>query len=374
MVDQQTDPVCLYERSGTIRYANFAYAELFDLTPAEMEGVYLSDLAPESGWDEAESNLLRNAALRLGESAVHEFELVGVDDTPIWFEWRDEPVQVPNSDEQLILGIGRNTTDRHLDAQSMFDLNRQLEASNRDLADFAAIASHDLREPLRKISSFGSRLEQSAAAELSPRNIDYVRRMVSASDRMQRLIDGLLTLSRVTTQGRDFEKVELGDVVATAISDLELAIADADATVRCGSLPSIQGDSAQLGELFQNLIANAVKFRREGVAPVVSIDETHIGRGQSGRGQSGSGQSSRGDSGATNTVSVSVVDNGIGFDPTKATMIFGTFARLHGRSEYEGSGIGLSVCKRIAERHGGTISAMSAPGEGTTFVVTLPRS
>lgn len=227
---------------------------------------------------------------------------------------------------------------------------KDLERSNAELDQFASIASHDLQEPLRKVQMFSQRVSESEADGLSEKGRDYLRRSSEAAGRMQLLIEDLLSFSRVATQGRPFVSTDLGEMVREVASDLEGTITAAGARVEIGELPSVVVDEPQIRQLFQNLISNAIKFRRSDVPP-----EVHIDGGVDGR-----------------YAEVRVRDNGIGFDSRYASRIFRVFERLHGRGEYEGTGIGLALCRKIAERHGGTITAESIPGEGSTFTVTLP--
>ncbi len=236
----------------------------------------------------------------------------------------------------------------------------KLEASNRELQDFASVASHDLQEPLRKIQAFGTRLSSRYGASLGPDGQDYIQRMQKASARMQTLINDLLVLSRVATKAQPFTEVDLKDIVGEVLSDLEARIADTGARVCVGALPRIEADPTQMRQLLQNLLANALKFRRKDVPPQIEIagwlggplgEEDPAGRG---------------------TATITITDNGIGFDEKYLEKIFTVFQRLHGRGEFEGTGIGLAVCRRIVERHGGTVTARSRPGEGSTFIVQLP--
>ena len=187
--------------------------------------------------------------------------------------------------------------------------------------------------------------------------------MQSAVTRMQSLIEGLLTYSRVTTQAQPFVAVDLGTVLREVLSDLDARIEQLAGTVEVDPLPIVSADPLQMRQLFQNLIGNALKFHREDVPPVVRI---------SVEGPGGPWQSADPGESAAEVCRIYVQDNGIGFDERYADQIFGVFQRLHGRSEYEGSGIGLSVCRKIAERHGGSITARSTPGQGSLFVITLP--
>jgi light-regulated signal transduction histidine kinase (bacteriophytochrome) len=229
----------------------------------------------------------------------------------------------------------------------------ELERSNRELQDFASVASHDLQEPLRKVRAFGDRLSAKYGAELTDQGRDYLERMQDAAARMQTLINDLLTFSRVTTRAHPFVPVDLNTLVSQVLADLEVRIQQSKATVEVDELPTIDGDQLQLRQLFQNLVSNALKFQPPDVAPVVRVYAEDVDDG---------------------SVRLCVQDNGIGFDEKYLDRIFTIFQRLHGRVEYEGTGIGLAVCRKIVDRHGGSISARSAPGQGATFLVTLPRS
>lgn len=237
----------------------------------------------------------------------------------------------------------------------------ELERSNGELEKFAYVASHDLQEPLRKIQAFGDRLKNKCRDQLSDSGKEYVDRMLSAAGRMRRLIDDLLTFSRVTTQKRPFSRLDLDKLVREVVSDLDVRIGQAGGTVRVGPLPGLDADPSQMRQLFQNLIANAVKFHRPGVPPVVEVwsEPAEL-------------PSDVTDGDPRPGFRLSVRDNGIGFDEKYRERIFDVFQRLHGRDEYEGTGVGLAICRKIAERHGGSITAHSREGEGATFVVFLP--
>lgn len=229
-------------------------------------------------------------------------------------------------------------------------LNEDLKRSNKDLKDFAVIASHDLQEPLRKIRAFGDRLNETLKEVQLPGNSrDYLQRMLAATERMQRLVTDLLAVSRLSTEVVPAEKVDLNRLVHEILSDLDACVTER-ARFEIYSLPAIEGHECQLRQVFQNLILNSLKFKRKEVDPVIRIVGAR----------------------ANSSVRITYSDNGIGFEPQYAEKIFGFFQRLHARNVYEGSGVGLAVCRRIVERHGGDISAMGALGEGATFFIDLP--
>jgi PAS domain S-box-containing protein len=233
-------------------------------------------------------------------------------------------------------------------------LNETMQAlrkSNRELEEFAYVASHDLQEPLRKVQMFGDMLTSQYQAALGDEGRDYLQRMQNAGRRMQTLITDLLAYSRVTTKGQPLVPVSLAEVAQQALLDLECRLRDTNGKVELGEMPEVQGDPLQLRQLLQNLISNGLKYHKKGEPPVVRVWAEPIP--DEGRWL------------------LHVADNGIGFDEKYLSRIFAPFQRLHGRGEYEGTGMGLAICRRIVERHGGSITARSAPGQGATFLVTL---
>jgi len=231
----------------------------------------------------------------------------------------------------------------------------QLERSNRELQDFAYVASHDLQEPLRKIVVFGERLKEKCSETLVDESRDYLDRMQKAAMRMQTLINDLLTFSRVTSKARPFAPVSLATVAQEVVGDLEARIEQVQGRVDIGTLPVIDAEELQMRQVLQNLIGNALKFRRPEVPPVVTVAARKFT-----------------DESGSEMCELTVCDNGIGFEEKYLDRIFNVFQRLHSRAEFEGNGMGLAIVKKIALYHGGDITAKSQPGIGTTFILTLP--
>ncbi len=227
-----------------------------------------------------------------------------------------------------------------------------LRRSNEELQRFAYVASHDLQEPLRSIISFSQLLERRYQGRLDADADEYIAFIVEGGNRMQRLIEDLLQLSRVETKARPLAPTDAGEVVADALRLMETSIREAGATVTVGPLPTVMADAAQLAQVFTNLVGNALKYRRPDVPPEVGIAAERAGR----------------------FWRFAVADNGIGIEAEYFDRIFVIFQRLHTREEYEGTGIGLAVVRKIVERHGGRIQVESAPGEGSTFFFTLPAA
>ena len=237
----------------------------------------------------------------------------------------------------------------------------ELERSNRELADFAYVASHDLQEPLRKIQAFGDRLAEQAGPALDDTTRDYLARMQGAAARMSALIQGLLAYSRVGTRPAPFAPVDLRAAALEAESDLAVRLQSSGGRVQVGDLPTVEADERMMRQLLLNLVGNAVKFHRPGVPPVVHVHGRLLDDGEAPP-----------TDGVEAWAEVVVRDNGIGFEARHAERIFVPFQRLHGRGEYDGTGMGLAICRRIAERHGGTLAARGDPGAGSTFTVRLP--
>lgn len=250
-----------------------------------------------------------------------------------------------------LMGISEDITDKKR-AEEELRNTEVLKQSNLELEQFAYVASHDLQEPLRKVTAFGDLLKAECHAELGEKGRDYVGRMQKAVVRMQELIEALLAYSRVSREKPQFTEVDLNTVLREVMGDLELAISRTRAQVTAEPLPTVRADRHRMRQLFQNLLSNAIKFCNKGETPVVHIrpvPASHV-----------------------DYAAIEVVDQGIGFNAKYADRIFQPFERLHGREDYEGTGVGLAICQRIVLRHGGTIRAESLPGKGARFSVELP--
>ncbi len=276
---------------------------------------------------------------------VHTIKSEGED---LWLDCRFTPFY-SNGEPQLLLSIDDITIAKQAELNLHIYADK-LEQSNRDLQEFAYIASHDLQEPLRKVLAFGDRLASKYSDVMDDTGRDYLKRMRDASQRMQTLINDLLTFSRVSTRAQPFARVDMEELIYDVVSDLENQLDRTHGRVEISSLPTIEADPTQMHQLLQNLVNNALKFHQAGLPPLVQISSKRAGR----------------------TCQIIVKDNGIGFDEQYLDRIFKPFQRLHSRQEYEGSGMGLAICRRIVERHAGEITAQSIEGVGSTFVVTLP--
>ncbi|MCG8470187.1 MAG: ATP-binding protein [Gemmatimonadetes bacterium] len=335
--------------AGNFVFWNDSLAEMLGYPPERLSG-----LNYRSYTREGQSGIVFETfgeVYRTGKSCqVFGWEIVRADGTRRFAEASAGPVHDHDGEIVGFRGIVRDVSARRATEERLETKSRELARSNEELRQFAYVASHDLQEPLRMVAGYTQLLARRYEGQLDEEADLFIRYAVEGVDRMQQLIRDLLDYSRVQTHGKRFERVDLGASVQWALSNLEGAIADADAAVTIDELPTIIGDATQMGQLFQNLLANAIKFR--GDRPL----EIHVGVQQ----RPGEWQ-------------ISVRDNGIGIDPEYRTRVFEIFQRLHAPDEHEGTGIGLAICKRIVERHGGEIWVEAGPVQGATFAFTLPH-
>lgn len=242
---------------------------------------------------------------------------------------------------------------------------KELDRTNRELEEFAYIASHDLQEPLRKITSFSERLREKLPSNLEPEVLFYLNRMIAATENMRTLIDNLLEFSRTSRISEPFVTVDLNQTIASVLSDLELKIDETGAVIDTDRLPVLEGIPMQLRQMFTNLLTNAFKFRKKDHKPHITISCRQLTDVEK---DEYSLQPQR------RWYRMSVQDEGIGFEQEFSEKIFKIFQRLHGKAEYPGSGIGLAICKKIVENHRGIIFARSQPGQGAEFVIIVPEN
>jgi len=240
----------------------------------------------------------------------------------------------------------------------------KLEAANKDLDSFAFIASHDLQEPLRKIQTFISRIEKTEMDNLSGTGMEYFLKMKRSADQMRSFIDNLLMYSKTNTADQVFEQVDLKEVLENAIQELSLSIEEKKAIINYASLPTLSLLNLQFQQLFVNLIGNSLKYSRKDIVPVIQIGSKMVKSKEVPGIMNGADK---------NYHRITVTDNGIGFDQKYANNIFDLFQRLHEKSEYSGTGIGLAICKKIIQNHNGVITAEGKPGMGSTFNIFLPE-
>jgi PAS domain S-box-containing protein len=345
---------------GEVTYLNPRWSEYTGTPPGRSLGW---------GWVDAIHPQDREASVRLWKEALEthrpaEFEhriRRGSDGSYRWHLVRGLPLLDDRGAVTQWIGTCTDIDDQRRQSELLerlvWEQTSELRRSNFDLEQFAAVASHDLQEPLRKIQAFSDRLQVKCGPELGDQGKEYLERIVNAVARMRSLINDLLTFSRVTLKGRPFAKVDLQEVGREVVSDLEVAIQQGGGRVELGPMPTIQADPLQMRQLFQNLIGNGLKFHRPDAPPVVRVSAFEVfNKGEA----------------QPIAYELRFADEGIGFEEIYLERIFQVFQRLHGRNEYDGTGMGLAICRKIVERHSGKITATSEPGKGSTFTITLP--
>jgi PAS domain S-box-containing protein len=348
----QDAPVACHEvdRQGVLLCVNQAECDLLGFSAEEMVGRPIWDFMAPEDREKTRTGLLQRIADEQPLVPL-EREYTRRDGSSVITEIHQKRIRDATGRPTGLRTFLLDITQRKRAETTLVEQAAKLARSNAELEQFAYVASHDLQEPLRKIQAFGDRLKTKYEAGLGPEGLDYLTRMQNAAGRMQILIQDLLSLSRVASNSKPFTPVDLGDVVRTVVSDLEMRIQDAGGNVEIGKLPVIFGDRGQMAQLFQNLIGNGLKFRKPNDSPLVRLHAEF----------------------AADMWRIVVEDNGIGFDEKYRDRIFQIFQRLHGRNEYEGTGIGLAICRKIVDRHGGAITASSSPGAGARFIITLPH-
>ncbi len=366
-IDNLPDYIYAKDKQGRFILNNIAHAQdLGACSPLEMKGksdfdFFPPELAAQFYTDEQKIIETGKPVINQEQYKTKPGDKTGIKRWSVSSKvlWRDERGVILGT-----VGVTRDVHEMklaqealHKSQEKLRQFTTQLERSNRELQDFAYVASHDLQEPLRKIVVFGERLKEKNSGNMGPDALDYLDRMQKAAARMQILINDLLTFSRVTTKAQPFAPVNLADVANGVVEDLEGRIELVKGRVEVGALPVIDAEPLQMRQLLQNLIGNALKFRRPEEPPVVKVEAQIIPDPVIPE---------------KKLCRLTISDNCIGFDEKYLDRIFNVFQRLHTRNEYEGTGMGLAIVRKIALYHGGDITAKSKPGVGSTFILTVP--
>lgn len=346
LLDLAHEAILVRDENGTITFWNNGATETYGFTKEEAVGKCIPDLL-QTKFSEPLDRIIE----KVMKEKAWEGELGHVTATgkEIVVESRWALKADEGGKPLCFLEINRDVTDRKSAEQALRSNMARLELINSELQEFAFVASHDLQEPLRKIQTFCDMLKTRHAASLDQAGAGYLDRAINSATRMRQLLDDLLQYSRVATGPEPFKEVELGKIMKESADIFEQQIKETGGRIEIANLPKVEVDESQMIHLFRNLIDNALKFRGD-KSPVIEVFAVCDG----------------------GVCDIAVKDNGIGFEQQYAERIFKPFQRLHGRSEYDGTGMGLAICRKIAERHGGSIRAEGKPGEGATFIVRLP--
>jgi PAS domain S-box-containing protein len=350
IVETIREPLLILDEDLKIISANRNFYKTFKVTPGDTIGCFIYDLGNKQ-WDIPKLRELLEEILP-NKDAFDDFEVAH------YFQEIGHKIMLLNARQiyrkdigvKMILLAIEDITERKQVETRLMGAMADLERSNKDLEQFAYVASHDLQEPLRMVASYTQLLAQHYDGRLDEKAKKFMDYAVDGAVRMQRLINDLLTYSRIGTQGKPLETTDTHTLLGEAISNLATLIAEKRAIITNDDLPTVRADASQLMQVFQNLISNSIKFQGENVPHI------HVSAQEKGR-----------------EWVFAVRDNGIGIEKQYADRVFVIFQRLHTRQEYPGTGIGLAVCKRIVERHGGRIWFESEPGKGSTFFFTLTK-
>ncbi|MFT5366632.1 MAG: PAS domain S-box-containing protein [Candidatus Latescibacterota bacterium] len=344
-------PVGIYETDteGNCLFVNERWCELTGLTPEEAAG---------PGWTRALHSDNQSIVFSAWQKAVskktefvEEYRFQQPSGRVVWISGRAIAIIDENNQPRGYIGTVADITQLKEAEHNIAKQQKELQRSNQELGQFAYIASHDLQEPLRVITNYLQLFERQFDKDLPEGAKGYIHRVINGATRMKTLINDLLSYSRITTQAKPFERVDVAQVIENVKDDLEMAISESNVKISHDPLPTVLGDETQIKQVFQNLINNAIKFRGETIPEIhISVLETKTHH------------------------QFAISDNGIGIDPKFYERIFAIFQRLHTREEYQGTGIGLAICKKIIEHHDGNIWVESAPGQGATFSFTISKN
>lgn len=337
-------------QNGEFLRLNQKYCSILGYPLDELIGKTFQDLTHPEDTDK-DLTLYTNLKNKIIPNYTIEKRYIRKDSSIMWINLTVSIVWTDKDKFDYAIAVVEDISLRKQAEEALKTYAAKLEQSNKDLEQFATIASHDLQAPLRKVIMFSESLKQNEREVLSEEGRNYIERMQRATMRMQELISDLLAFSRINRKGHSFKSVSIASIIDEAIEDLETTIRETDAQIKCiGEFPKIEADEQQVRQIFLNLISNALKFHKEGTPPYVTIEACS----------------------ENNNLRISVTDEGIGFNPQYTEKIFGIFERLEKAEKYPGTGVGLAIVQKIAERHNGKIKACSQPGKGSTFTLYLP--
>ncbi|KYC50953.1 MAG: sensory histidine kinase AtoS [Candidatus Methanofastidiosum methylothiophilum] len=352
LVENANSIIAKFDKEGKILSMNEFGLNFFGYTNEELLGKtwYETILPNVESTGKVLDNLAKSIIENIDQYNVNLNENVKKNGERVWIYWTNKPIKNDNGEIIAFLSIGTDITERTKLEKELKQRTEELERSNKELEEFAYIASHDLQEPLRMITSYVQLLERRYKDKLDQDATDFIGFAVEGSTRMKSLINDLLVYSRVGTKGKEFISTDLNVILKKVLQNLQIAIEENKAGISIEKMPTIMADDVQMIQLFQNLIGNAIKFKGED-PPIISVKYEEQDK----------------------DFVFSISDNGIGIEKEYYNRIFMIFQRLHTRDQYPGTGIGLAVCRKIIERHGGKIWIESEVGKGTTFYFSIPK-
>ncbi|GAA4740512.1 PAS domain-containing sensor histidine kinase [Flavisolibacter ginsenosidimutans] len=360
-IEKMTEGAVTLNQEGLILYANSQFASMVRCSLSDVIGLLFQNFVAAE--NRPRYNQLFEHCWK--EDCKGEVLLIaGKDKTPVQLSLTTLALEEGISLSIILTDLTaqkRAQQQLHENNLKLEESNRALETSNHDLQQFASIASHDLQEPLRKITIFSNLLKERNEA-LSPEAKKYLEKIIESSSRMKTLIIDILNYSKLSANDHTFEQVDLNKIVADIKEDFELLIAEKGAIIRSGELPTLAANKGQIRQVFQNIVSNALKFTKPGINPVIDVKAKRIGEKSFAAAEQKDG----------NYVLLCFKDNGIGFGQQYVQHIFSLFERLNSKDKYEGTGIGLAIAKKIVEKHNGLINAVSKEGEGSEFQIILP--
>ena len=360
LIDSSVEYISVLDRNLNYLTVNSKFESIINITRQQIRGMNVMQLNPNVA-DTVQYESMKKA---LAGETIYLDKRPSIARPDLYIDTYFVPLRIEN-EVQGIMIMARDVTEIVKTERLLEQKNQELSRSNEDLQQFAHVASHDLKEPVRKVRTFANRLSLEMGSSLSPNAKVFLGKMEKAAERMYTMIDGVLKYSSLTAMQEDLQQVDLNIVVNDIMLDLEVTFNEKEAVVESDVLPTIDGLSILLYQLFYNLIFNSLKFAKAGIPPNIKITSENILLSEESAAElNGSGE----------YVLIRIIDNGIGFTNDDSKRIFKPFTRLYSKDKFEGTGLGLALCKKIVERHGGKIEASGVEGSGSTFSVTLPKN
>jgi len=357
LIDSSVEYISVLDRNLNYITVNSKFESIINITRQQIRGMNVLELNPKvAGTVQYES--MKKA---LGGETIYLDKRPSIARPDLYIDTYFVPLRIQNKVQGIMI-MARDVTEIVRTEKLLEQKNQELSRSNEDLQQFAHVASHDLKEPVRKVRTFANRLGHELGESLSPNARTFLTKMEKAAERMSTMIDGVLQYSSLTALPAEVQSVNLNEIIKDILLDLEVSLSEKHAIVNTQPLPTIEGSSILLYQLFYNLIFNSLKFAKAGIPPDIRITSENISSAGNGTNV------------IEDNVLIKINDNGIGFSDADAKRIFKPFSRLNSKDKYEGTGLGLALCKKIVERHGGTIEARGVEGMGSTFLIILPKN